>query len=115
MSGNARRLADELAQRLGHRGVRSEIFDAHGIALVGIWSVGVTVWCEWERGQWRFRWSLSDGSGTGRWEYTVCPCSAMEMAAQRIESLCLERFRQMHGAGGLGTRHRPYAGEGGRA
>ncbi|MEV0383387.1 hypothetical protein [Nonomuraea sp. NPDC050643] len=93
----AGRLAVELAERLGRRGVRSEIFEAHGIALVGIWSVRLTVWCEWERGAWRFRWSVSDGSGTGRWEYTVCPCSAMETAVGRIVDSCQERYRRMYG------------------
>ncbi|MEV0619334.1 hypothetical protein AB0I81_38870 [Nonomuraea sp. NPDC050404] len=103
---DAGRLAGELAEGLGRHGVRSEIFEAHGIALVGIWSVRVTVWCEWENGAWRFRWSLSDGSGTGRWEYTVCPCSAMETAVERIWDLCQERYGRMYGAAGL----RPYQG-----
>lgn len=114
MSSVAGRLAGELAERLGRRGVRSEIFEAHGIALVGVWSVGAAVWCERERGVWRFRWSLSDRSGTGRWEYTVCPSLEMVTAVERIEGLCQERYLRMYGVAELAT-HGPRAGEGGTA
>lgn len=109
----AGRLARELAAALRGRGIDSQISEAHGIALVGIWSVGLTVWCEQSRNAWRFRWCLNDASGTGRWDYTVCPCAAMETAARRIEGLYQERHSRMYGAAALRTQHGPHATEDG--
>ncbi|GAA3616110.1 hypothetical protein GCM10022419_121760 [Nonomuraea rosea] len=107
-------LAWELAKGLRSRGIATQVFESHGVALVGIWSVGLTVWCEWGRDAWRFRWSLSEESGTGRWDYTVCPCSAMATAVRRIEDLYQERYRRMYGAAALRAHHQAQAGEDGR-
>ncbi|MER7362184.1 hypothetical protein [Nonomuraea wenchangensis] len=106
-------LARELAAALEGRGIDSQVFEAQGIALVGIWSVGLVVWCEPNGEAWRSRWSLDDGSGTGRRSYAVCTCAAMETAVRRIEGLYRERYRRMYGEAGPEVR-RPHSGEGGR-
>ncbi|WP_327583372.1 hypothetical protein OHA25_47240 [Nonomuraea sp. NBC_00507] len=111
----AGRLARELAGHLGRRGISSQISECEGIALVGVWSVGLTVWCEWGPTGWRFRWSLSDTSAPGPWRYTSCPCSAMETAVGRIMRLYTERYWRMYGAAPEGAQHRSEAGEDGRA
>lgn len=106
-------LARELAAALEGRRIDSQVFEAQGIALVGIWSVGLVVWCEWSGGEWRFRWSLDDGSGTGRRSYTVCPCAALETAVRRIEGLYRERYSWMYGEIRPEVR-RPHSGEDGQ-
>jgi hypothetical protein len=107
----AGRLARELREQLGRRGIDSQISECEGIALVGIWSVGLAVWCEWGPTGWRFRWCLNDTTQPGQWRYTWCPCSAMETAAQRVAGLCQERYALMYGAAGSGAVHRSGSGE----
>ncbi|HEX4817581.1 MAG TPA: hypothetical protein VFV66_32970 [Nonomuraea sp.] len=94
----AGRLARELAGELKRYGLEAQVSECEGIALVGIWSVGLAVWCEWASQGWQFRWSLDATRTSGRWRYTYCPCSAMETAVRRIVALCRERHAALCGA-----------------
>ncbi|GAA2268565.1 hypothetical protein GCM10010149_06740 [Nonomuraea roseoviolacea subsp. roseoviolacea] len=100
----AGRLARKLAAQLDDRGIDSQISECEGIALVGIWSVGLAVWCEWGPQGWRFRWCVNETTYRGTWRYTSCPASAVETATARIVRLHDERYERMHGAN---TRQAP--------
>ncbi|GAA3209728.1 hypothetical protein [Nonomuraea helvata] len=90
-------LARALAEGLERHGIKSQISECEGIALVGIWAVGLAVWCEWGPYGWRFRWCLHQTSKQGTWNYTSCPCSAMETAVRRVAGFCQERYERMYG------------------
>ncbi|MFC5826990.1 hypothetical protein [Nonomuraea insulae] len=80
-------LACALAGELHRYGIASEVTECAGIALVGVWAVGLPVWCECGPLGWRFRWSMSDTRSGGQSVYTCCPAGALETAAARIVRL----------------------------
>ncbi|PRX65245.1 hypothetical protein B0I32_1074 [Nonomuraea fuscirosea] len=86
-------LAHALSAELGRRGIASQVSECEGIALVGVWSVGLAVWCEWSDTGWRFRWGMDASGPGGRLRYTACPGSAVETAGRRIASLYEDRRR----------------------
>ncbi|MFI7642980.1 hypothetical protein [Nonomuraea sp. NPDC049400] len=91
-------LARALAADLGRHGITSQISECEGIAVVGIWAVRLAVWCEWAPGGWRFRWCQNDPPPVrGRWDYTLCPCSAMETAVHRLVRFYGERHKRIYG------------------
>ncbi|QFY06150.1 hypothetical protein GBF35_05190 [Nonomuraea phyllanthi] len=92
-------LARRLAADLERFGIESKISECEGIALIGIWSVRLAVWCEWGPQGWRFRWCLDDTCE--RWTYTACPCSAMETAVRRLVILYKERHMRLYGSAAL--------------
>lgn len=94
----AGRMARELASHLAEHGVESRISESDGVALVGMWAVGLNVWCQWSGREWRFLWSLDAPTEPGRWRYTSCPASSAETAARRIAGLYRERFEAMYPA-----------------
>ncbi|MEU6713797.1 hypothetical protein ABZ897_20175 [Nonomuraea sp. NPDC046802] len=96
-------LARMLAKDLERYGITSEVSECQGVALVGIWSVGLAVWCEWGPHGWRFRWCLNETSERGTWRYTSCPCSAMETAVARLTRVHQERWERLHGTARLGA------------
>lgn len=98
-------LARRLAEGLARYGIASQISECQGVALVGVWSVGLAVWCEWGPEGWRFRWSLKELGEGGR--YTSCPCSAMETAVARLARLHLERWERLYGTASLGSSENP--------
>ncbi|MEV4179690.1 hypothetical protein [Nonomuraea sp. NPDC049709] len=85
-----------MADELGRLGLKPEISECEGIALVGIWAVGLPVWCEWMNGEWRFRWSVETVPGGGE-RFTTCPGSAVETAARRVVRAVRERASVMYG------------------
>ncbi|MFC4007818.1 hypothetical protein ACFOY2_11330 [Nonomuraea purpurea] len=86
-----------MADHLRHLGIESRISACEGIALVGIWSVGLTVWCECVAEGWRFRWCVNGLDERSRWRYTSCPATAVETAALRIERLYRSQYLAIHG------------------
>ncbi|MEV1175470.1 hypothetical protein [Nonomuraea sp. NPDC049784] len=87
--------AQTLAAHLRRYGIESKISECEGVALVGIWSVGLAVWCEWGQQGWHFRWCLDKTSE--RWTYTWCPCSAMETAVRRLVYFHQARQQRLSG------------------
>jgi hypothetical protein len=96
--GPAGRLAWALAEQLRWAGIDTQVSEVEGIALVGIWAVDLTVWCEFGPNGWRYQWRLGVAATGGVPGYTSCPCSALETAAQRIARLYRERFEAMYPA-----------------
>ncbi|MET9247114.1 hypothetical protein [Nonomuraea sp. NPDC003709] len=97
----AESLARKLAEELERYGITSQVSECQGVALVGIWSVRLAVWCEWGSQGWRFRWCLNDTSA--RWTYTSCPCSAMETAVRRLVHRYQMRHMQVYGTDPFAT------------
>ncbi|TDC09731.1 hypothetical protein E1267_06830 [Nonomuraea longispora] len=91
-------LARRLADRLRWSGIESQTSEVDGVALVGIWVVDLTVWCECGPIGWRYRWRLGAAVSSGVSGYTSCPCSALETAVGRIVRLYRERYTALYGS-----------------
>lgn len=78
------RVADRLRAELGRLGIRADVTEGEGLALVSVW-IDLVVWCEPRPDGWRYRWwSGRISEQTGRRVYTGCRADAVTTAARRI-------------------------------
>ncbi|MCA2222917.1 hypothetical protein [Nonomuraea aurantiaca] len=83
----AKRLSDELAAL----GIRTDIQEGHGLALVSVW-VDLVVWTD----GWCYRWwSGRKSARSGRWVYALTPVDDPVITAGRV-ALRYKDLRQNH-------------------
>ncbi|MEU4227274.1 hypothetical protein AB0F17_23520 [Nonomuraea sp. NPDC026600] len=63
--------------------------------MVGLWAVGLPVWCEWDQTfGWRYRWWTDTNTDTGDRKFAQCAGIATDTAVRRI----VDRYWELHGA-----------------
>ncbi|SFI85765.1 hypothetical protein SAMN05216275_105199 [Streptosporangium canum] len=84
--------AEELRQALEEHGIKADVHDGYGLALVSVW-VGLVVWSDGERFWWRTGWDAR----RRRFVYAWHPALDPRRAARRIAF----RYANLRGNGSL--------------
>ncbi len=72
-------MAEELRAELGRLGIKADVHDGYGLALVSVW-VGLVVWCKDDRYWWRTGWDARRHRPVYAWH----PAMDTPRAARRI-------------------------------
>lgn len=90
------------------QGITAQVREGYGLALVQV-HPDLVVWSEiGPEGLWFRWWSGRLSDRTGRYVYSVCPASAVELAARAVAA----RFRDLRVAGPLARGRTPSAAGG---
>ncbi|WP_436757761.1 hypothetical protein [Streptosporangium sp. V21-05] len=82
--------AEELRTELGRLGIKADVHDGYGLALVSVW-VGLVVWCKDDRYWWRTGWDARRHRPVYAWH----PAMDAVRAARRIAFRYAE-LREIH-------------------
>lgn len=83
-------IAEELRTHLDRQGIKADVHDGYGLALVSVW-VGLVIWCKDDRYWWRTGWDARRYRPVYAWH----PAMDVARAARRIAFRYAE-LREVH-------------------
>lgn len=86
ISADPCRSAELLQEALRHDGIKADVHDGYGLALVSVW-VGLVVWCDGGRFWWRTGWNAGRRRVIYAWHPATDPFRAARRIAMRYEEL----------------------------
>ncbi|MER5647123.1 hypothetical protein [Streptosporangium sp. NPDC002524] len=79
-------VAEELRAQLERLGIKADVHDGYGLALVSVW-VGLVVWCKDDRYWWRTGWDARRHRPVYAWHPAAEPVQAARRVAFRYVEL----------------------------